>query len=34
MNYMISLRLSIQRALLGQIIPNIRNVIVNIIEKK
>lgn len=33
MNDMISLRLSIQRALLGEITPNIRSVIVNIVEK-
>ncbi|MDF7675809.1 hypothetical protein PT286_03555 [Neisseriaceae bacterium ESL0693] len=34
MNDMILLRLSIQSALIGEITPNIRRVIVNIIEKK
>lgn len=34
MNDLILLRLSIQSALVGEITPNIRRVIVNIIEKK
>lgn len=33
-NYVLDLKLSIQRALLGEITPNIRCVIVNIISKK